>query len=174
MMSLDTVVLLLVIANILIGAAALGVMIWAACGAKEIRHRVDEIARVASSFKHRDLWEPSSTTVSDRAFGQARSGRWPRVRLEHLKDHPTCAVCGGKTNIEVHHIEPFHLCPERELDPTNLLTLCEAPGHNCHFIFGHLLSWRSYNPMVRADAFAWRERIEDRPSHVDSDADAVV
>ena len=81
-----------------------------------------------------------------------RSGRWPRVRAAHLAANPTCAVCGTRENLEVHHIQPFHLFPELELDPGNLLTLCESPTHNDHLLFGHLLNWSLWNPAVVRDA----------------------
>jgi hypothetical protein len=54
---------------------------------------------------------------------------------------------------------PYHLHPELELSPGNLMTLCE----DCHFIFGHYSDWRSHNPLVRVDAAAWLERVRSRP-----------
>jgi 5-methylcytosine-specific restriction protein A len=93
-------------------------------------------------------------------LGVARSGHWPTVRKEHLALHPTCEVCGGSGNLEVHHRRPFHLHPELELDPANLVTLCEAdPLLNCHRIFGHLDNFRGWNPDVIEDAKAWKEKF---------------
>ncbi|SRR6266566_6559488 len=92
-----------------------------------------------------------------------RSPHWPAVRETHLKREPNCTACGGKDNIEVHHIHPFHLWPELELVETNLITLCEHPSHNCHFIFGHLLSWLSYNLTVQFDAAAYLLKLSHRP-----------
>lgn len=46
-----------------------------------------------------------------------------------------------------------------ELDPENLITLCEGPAFNCHLFFGHLRNWSSHNPDVREDAAMWREKI---------------
>lgn len=74
-----------------------------------------------------------------------RSGKWSTVRKNHLKDHPSCAACGRSKKVEVHHIEPYHLNPSRELDPTNLITLCADP---CHIVFGHFMNFKSYNPDV--------------------------
>jgi 5-methylcytosine-specific restriction protein A len=68
----------------------------------------------------------------------ARSPHWSTVRKRHLEKFPTCAVCGGNVKLQVHHRHPFHLHPELELEESNLITLCEAPGRNCHLIFGHL------------------------------------
>lgn len=77
-----------------------------------------------------------------------RSPSWPTVRAAHLKEHPTCWACGNDRDLEVHHVLPFHLFPHLELDPHNLLTLCETIGHNCHLNVGHLGSWRRYNPTL--------------------------
>lgn len=60
-------------------------------------------------------------------------------------------MCGSKTILEVHHIRPFHLHPELELDDQNLITLCERNGHDCHFTAGHFHNWRNWNPNVVAD-----------------------
>jgi 5-methylcytosine-specific restriction enzyme A len=95
----------------------------------------------------------------------ARSGHWPTVRKHHLTLHPTCAVCGGSEKLDVHHIRPFHLHPDLELDPNNLVTLCEANkgGVNCHLLFGHLGNFRSFNVEVLADADHWHTKIKTRP-----------
>lgn len=66
------------------------------------------------------------------------------MRAKHLKDNPTCAGCGATKHLEVHHIRPFHLFPDEELDPHNLMTLCETPGWECHRIIGHKGNWRDY------------------------------
>ena len=91
---------------------------------------------------------------STRTFGKTRSSKWPTVRAAHLKRQPACAACGCTSPVEVHHIRPFHLFPEMELDPANLITLCESKSHNCHLLFGHCLNWRKYNPQVCPDAAA--------------------
>jgi 5-methylcytosine-specific restriction protein A len=95
----------------------------------------------------------------------ARSGHWSTVRKNHLALHPTCAVCGGTEKLEVHHRRPFHLHPELELEPTNLVTLCESGkgGVNCHLHFGHLGSFRSFNVDVLIDAATWLGKIKNRP-----------
>jgi hypothetical protein len=49
--------------------------------------------------------------------------------------------------------------PGRELDPDNLLTLCRA----CHFVFGHVWSWASWNTEVRGDCNQWRHKRAMRP-----------
>lgn len=88
-----------------------------------------------------------------------RSSHWPHVRGVWIHIHNTCAVCGCKDDLDVHHIKPFHLFPALELEPTNFITLCRAH----HLLFGHLMSWPSYNPHVVEDVAAWVEKISARP-----------
>ena len=84
--------------------------------------------------------------------GHARSPEWSRVAHEHLSHQPGCMVCGHKgQGLQVHHVKPFHLHPELELDPNNLITLCEIRGRDHHLLIGHLDDWESYNPAVRTD-----------------------
>jgi len=88
-----------------------------------------------------------------RKYGyQQRSPQWPAVAHAHLAREPGCMVCGHQgRGLQVHHIKPFHLYPELELDPSNLITLCEIRGRDHHLLIGHLDDWESYNPQVRAD-----------------------
>ncbi len=67
------------------------------------------------------------------AYGSPRSSKWPAVREEWILEHPTCAACGAERDLHVHHIKPFHLHPELELDRGNLITLCREH----HFRIGH-------------------------------------
>lgn len=83
-----------------------------------------------------------------------RSPKWRAVRRRWLKDHPTCAACGRRLFRQVHHKVPVHIDPSRELDPTNLITLCEIPKVNHHLNVGHLGDWTRYNSNVVADAAA--------------------
>ena len=84
-----------------------------------------------------------------------RSNHWPTVRKHWLEIHPSCAACGGLDHTQVHHIQPFHLNPELELEPTNFITLCEKMGSECHLKFGHTVnghsSWKINNPNVVED-----------------------
>lgn len=89
-----------------------------------------------------------------------RSPEWPNIRKQHLVKQPFCQACGSKNNLEVHHIEPFHVNPSRELDPDNLITLC---GKNCHFIFGHLMDYSSWNPKIIEDAQVYLDKVKSRP-----------
>ena len=95
------------------------------------------------------------------ALETPRSPHWSTVRKEHLTKEPTCAACGGIEGLQVHHCLPFHLDPSKELDQDNLITLCE--GRNCHYVFGHLYNWHSYNINVREDAAAMLKKVKERP-----------
>lgn len=89
-----------------------------------------------------------------------RSPKWSSIRKKHIKENPKCAVCGKDTKIEVHHIEPVHINPDRELDPSNLITLCDSP---CHLIFGHLMDYRSWNKDVVEDSKNYNLKIKNKP-----------
>jgi hypothetical protein len=90
-----------------------------------------------------------------------RSSQWPALRRAWLSDHPACAVCGSTRGPEAHHVESFSQNPAKELDATNLVTLCRPNGH--HLLFGHLIEWRSINPHCREDVAAWAKKIQERP-----------
>lgn len=95
----------------------------------------------------------------EKTRGSARSPKWPTVRAAWVKEHPLCMGCGTRDHVEVHHIKPFHLFPALELDPSNLITLCEHPGHDCHFRCGHGYNWSHFNDDVIADAAYDRGRV---------------
>lgn len=89
----------------------------------------------------------------------ARSPDWSKVRNEYLKNNKRCAACGTNTGLEVHHIKPVHLFPEKELDIDNLVTLCSK---KCHLLFGHLMNFKSWNPEVIEDCKKMYKKIENR------------
>lgn len=93
--------------------------------------------------------------------GVPRSSQWPSVRKKHLQQNGECALCGGKRGLNVHHILPFHLDRSKELDPGNLITLCEGNRTiNCHLRFGHWGNFaKKYNPNIRDDAEKWARRF---------------
>ena len=95
-------------------------------------------------------------------YGFSRSSQWSNTRKEHLKNQPECQACGRTKDVEVHHIEPFHMNPSRELDPTNLITLC---AKSCHLTFGHLMDYKSWNKDVVNDCYNYRLKLQQRPYH---------
>lgn len=89
-----------------------------------------------------------------------RSPKWSKIRKQFLKDHPTCSACGSDKDLEVHHIEPVHINPDKELDTTNLITLCNK---YCHLAIGHLMNYKSFNKNVTQDAENFLYKIKNRP-----------
>lgn len=90
-----------------------------------------------------------------REQGAKRSPHWPAVEHAHKAAHPDCAACGSVQSTEVHHVLPFHLFPQHELDPENLITLCRH-SPDCHIHIGHGGNFKDYNPNIRADAASLR------------------
>lgn len=66
-----------------------------------------------------------------------RSSKWPKFLHDFLKSHPLCIGCGRKAETG-HHVKPFHLFPEDELDPNNIVAV-DVP---CHFVLCHAEDWR--------------------------------
>lgn len=158
-----------------------------------LRHRAQRKTAAAPRPPKRSSWrrpfpvKRTRTGAGTRDHGLAvarkygreqRSPEWPAVAHAHLQREPGCAVCGHQgQGLQVHHIKPFHLYPELELDPNNLITLCELKGRTHHLLIGHLDDWESYNPQVRTDARryhkenareiranpAWQKEEQQRP-----------
>lgn len=74
-----------------------------------------------------------------------RSSEWTPVRNAVIAAHPECAICeasGPSANLNVHHKCPFHRCPERELQASNLRTLCRKDhGHVGHACGDGKMNW---------------------------------
>ena len=110
------------------------------------------ILALTKSLRHRTPAPPPEAT--------ARSPHWEAVRRAFLKKCPNCAACGkgrvlGLRKIDVHHIQPFHVRPDLELDESNLITLCRPH----HFEIGHLGDWQKWNVNVVADAAAFDKHL---------------
>lgn len=96
-------------------------------------------------------------------LSKPRDPKWPTIAKAHLSKNPECVICGRKEKLRVHHKKPVHLFPDKELDPDNLITLCESGALNCHLTFGHLGHFNSYNPKIDTDAKTWGNKIRKRP-----------
>jgi hypothetical protein len=96
--------------------------------------------------------------------GVQRSPHWSSVRKQHLKNYPFCAVCEDTKNLNVHHKKPFHLHPELELEPNNLVTLCENKSYGifCHLLIGHLGNYKNINPNVEEDIKIWNAKLKEK------------
>ncbi len=102
---------------------------------------------------------PPDLTRGGEPIGAApRSPKWGVARKVHLHRNPVCIACKTQASLEVHHIVPFWADASKELEPSNLCTLCS----DCHFTFGHLKDWRAYNPSVLRDAEEYRCKLEAR------------
>ncbi len=89
----------------------------------------------------------------------SRSSGWAKVRKERIGRDGGCRCCGKKKLLQVHHIRPFHIRPELELDIDNTITLCGR----CHLLIGHLDNWKSYNNHLAHDVKIISGRIKGRP-----------
>lgn len=86
------------------------------------------------------------------ASQEGRSPKWPALRKKFLQGE-LCAACGGTKKLEAHHIIPFHIAPDKELDIGNLAALCEGNKDlNCHLVIGHDFDFKGWNPDVVTDA----------------------
>ncbi len=93
----------------------------------------------------------ANSIVRERIKGATRSPKWSKVRKAVIKAHPYCSVCKSTTLLQVHHLIPFHLRPELELDTKNLIVLCMGLNE-CHLLLGHGNNFKKYNPYIAADA----------------------
>lgn len=91
-----------------------------------------------------------------------RSYQWQTLRNQHILKEKICQACGSNKKLQVHHIDPVHNNPDRELDPTNLVTLCSS----CHFVFGHLMDYKSWNINVIDDIKVYNNKIQNRPYNI--------
>ena len=107
-------------------------------------------------------------------FAGPRSPKWSGVRQDYIEANPVCEVCGRTKLLQVHHILPVNAFPDKELDPTNLITLCSQ----CHLYLGHGGNYRYYFPEIRvlagrvksgelsmrvAKKFAKKYRVPNKP-----------
>ena len=117
-----------------------------------------------------------ATHNANKPLEHTRSGHWPTVRKHHLEAHPACEVCGHSgEKVNVHHKLPFHLHPQLELDPSNLITLCEDEGFvNCHLFVGHLGNFHGYNPDVETDAVEWKDKLLANKARIHETAEKVT
>lgn len=106
-------------------------------------------------------WLKSRSVENAKTGGESRSPQWPTVRRKFLEGK-VCAACGGTEQLEAHHLVPFSVDRNRELNPENLLALCEHPARLCHFRVGHRYRWASYSRHATEDAELDRKRLEER------------
>lgn len=83
--------------------------------------------------------------------------RWRKVRNAYVRTHPVCAACGYDKDIQVHHIQPWHINERLRYDSENLVTLCQP----CHFRYGHFCNWKDWNPLIETLADQIHEGVQD-------------
>lgn len=82
---------------------------------------------------------------------KTRSPKWDNVQKDFLRSHSACAGCGSRLHLQVHHKKPFHLFPELELEPSNLIALC-MDRTECHLRLGHGSNFKAFNPLIELHA----------------------
>ncbi len=110
-----------------------------------------------------------------------RSEHWPVIEEAFKAEHPQCEACTvgdpGADAVQVHHVLPFHFAillgrPDLELDPRNLISLCEKEkgedAQDHHLLLGHLDDFQSYNKDVRDFAVKFLSK-----THEEIQADAL-
>lgn len=121
------------------------------------------------------MGSPGGTAAAEE-HGIRRSPHWPTVEKHFLAANPRCIACNDEQHaariaqnpllptrgLQVHHAAmPFHFCillgrPDLELDPRNLVVLCEDEKgvKTCdhHISVGHALDFQSYMPDAAAAA----------------------
>lgn len=74
----------------------------------------------------------------------ARAALATRKAMKEFSERPEnqeCAWCGRNKTLEVHHIQPVSVAPDRAADPQNMIMLCRKPA--CHLVIGHDGDFRS-------------------------------
>lgn len=82
-----------------------------------------------------------------------RSPHWRSFEKDLIEKQPYCSFCGEEapsTQLVGHHIVPFHLNKDLELDPNNILIVGETctTGHH-HLLLCHFGNFRKWNPDAR-------------------------
>ena len=77
-----------------------------------------------------------------------RSGKWRALEKKFLAQHNACEVCGTSKHLQVHHIKPFHLYPELELEESNLIVVC-MDSKECHLRIGHGGNFKDFCPEIK-------------------------
>ena len=77
--------------------------------------------------------------------------KWEEFERKYWEKHPQekyCHICGSTKKVELHHICPRHICPDKIFDESNLIPLCRKD----HFTWGHLENYEWWNEHIREDA----------------------
>lgn len=111
-----------------------------ACGGKLSRH--DSLKNGTGYCKkcyvgdRNARWNPEREARGQRVRDVSGYTSWRRSVFE--RDNFCCQKCGYKHGgtLVAHHIHSWKTCPERRLDPTNGVTLCQTCHRRFHRTFG--------------------------------------
>lgn len=87
-------------------------------------------------------------SLRDIKIKKKRSPFWSKIEKEFKEKHPKCEICGSTKRLQTHHIKPFHIFPELELDQNNLISLCMS-RKQCHIFIGHGSLFKASCPKIR-------------------------
>ena len=96
---------------------------------------------------------------AERTLGAERSPKWKQFCKDMEKMWGNRCLVTDSEIIQWHHVLPFHLFPESELDPQNVRPL----RPDVHFLLAHLGKWASYNENILRDIEIWKAKIANRP-----------
>lgn len=82
--------------------------------------------------------------------GKPRSSQWEPLSKELKKRWPICCFTGMPTTV-IHHIRPWHLFPELELDENNLAPVADW----AHLYVAHVGNYSHY---LDPDKFWWQAK----------------
>lgn len=111
-------------------------------------------ADAAARIRQRETMQAAAELRPEMCLSLPRSPQWPHFRERIIADRGgKCELSGETTDLEAHHIIPFHFGvlldrPRIELDPRNIFVLSGAPI-NYHLLLGHLGCFTSFNLNVR-------------------------
>jgi len=87
--------------------------------------------------------------------GVQRSPKWAAFEKRFVRGK-ACVCCGAKGPLTGHHVIPYHVRPDLELDEANIRPVCT--GVDCHLVIGHLKDFRLWNEDFDADAAAFLQK----------------
>lgn len=91
---------------------------------------------ILNSGENNKMWNPNLLD-EDRKYRKNNSEYSKFILKVLYRDMFTCQVCGGKSNILVHHLNGYNWFKEGRTDETNAITLCENCHKNFHSIYGY-------------------------------------
>lgn len=139
--------------------AGLGAVMVFICGAlyhDAARKRVPQ-NEIRETQPAQSIDTPPESFLQGVKDDKARSHKWEAFAIKCKAAHPFCAYCGNAEKLQAHHIHAFELmtpeqrgtaAPGGELDPDNIIILCEVQPSDHHLRIGHLGNFKNSDPNV--------------------------